>query len=63
MGELIDDIPPAIPPRLGVPNPNNSGYSSLGTGYSTFSGYGLNNNLGRRVGYGSPYEPYSRYNN
>jgi hypothetical protein len=62
MGELADEIPPSIPPRPGCPSSSNAGMysSSLGAGYSSFSGYGANNNMGRRVGYSSPYDPYSR---
>ena len=62
----MDEIPPGIPPRPRIQsNLNNAGiYSSPGAGYSTFSPYGnvgINNALGRRVGYGSTYDPYSRY--
>ena len=62
MGELVDETPPIIPPRPGCPTSNNAGVfsSSLGAGYPSFNGYGVNNNLGRRVGYSSPYDPYNR---
>ena len=62
MGELADELPPSIPPRQGGPSPGYPNtYSSIGPGYSTFSGPGLNNNLGRRVGYNSSiYDSYGR---
>ena len=62
MAELVDDIPPAVPPRSYYQSSNNvGGYANRGIGYSNLSGYGINSNsLGRRVGYGSAYETYGR---
>ena len=62
MGELVDELPPSIPPRPAGPSSGYpGGYSSIGSGYSAFSGPGLGNNLGRRVGYNSSiYDSYGR---
>ena len=62
MGELVNDIPPSIPPRpLGPSSGYPGGYSTVGTGYSSFSGPGFGSSLGRRVGYNSSmYDSYGR---
>ena len=54
MGDFIDDVPPAVPPR---PAYQQSYNNVSGSNYGSMAG---NNFMGRRVGYSPSYEPFGR---